>query len=251
MKRYITLTLILYLFSPIMIAQKDKIWIDFSVQNNIPLRAWNSNKNINNYIKTRTIGVAFRANFMVNHKWGLWGEMSFITSDRASDDMKRKEPYLFEYDSGKYYNSLIKYNEGSSNSLSTGFFRNYKYKNLKISPFFGLGIDMVTPQSLEYSAKEKGSNNRYSIFYTNSSYGTESDMEFFAYVTPGVTVAYLIPRTHFRFSLSVGFQQYLNNMSYTRIVRDYYTSENIEKNTYKGQLASSMNINVGIIGYVF
>ncbi|MDR2955724.1 MAG: hypothetical protein LBV43_11645 [Prevotella sp.] len=245
--------LIMMICSLSLAAQNEKFWIDIFIKDTYPLNKWSNDEYLENYLKTNTRNIAFRFSTLVSKKWGIWGELSLKTYSKSKRYLDEQKPYLSEYDPEKYYVSVEDSKGDRFTDFSVGGFYYYRYRNWAFSPIAGFGFESLRPQYVKYTAKEKDSNTKMLIYYNRNDepYLERPDEQLVPFAYMGGTASFIIPKSPLRISLGIGFRQYLKTLTVTREVRNYYNNAIIEKTNYKGQLASEICVEIGIIGWIF
>lgn len=246
------LVIILFMLGTVLAVQAQdnkRVWFDISLQQNIELNDWYDNKDLN-YLMPRiqTPNLKVKIGWDILPNWGVFGDVSFgMVSYKKGFD---KTNMLGEFDTGNYYISDMWHRDNSDDKvrglITLGSFYKFRYNKWDFIPYLGIGFDEACVPFASYTAKEKGSNNKYKVFYEwmGKQLYDESNIKKVALSLELVAAYKLRPNTHITFGINYRYSLY--KAKFKAVVSDYYDQSFVREIPVEGNNLQTLGISVGI-----
>lgn len=212
------------------------------------LNEWHDSK-YKNVLENPIANIDIRINYHLNNKIGFWTQTSIILKKKDQrlpnginvfDEINLDDYYIIDN-----MTSPSDYNREPTMGFGFGFSYTKKIGAWSLSPNLGIGVDIFNNENKQsYSIKEKGTNNAYKIEYYlyNDEYSDTVDLAKVIFQLKASRK--LWKRANIDFGIS--YNQYLERTNLAATMHNYYDSEFIKKNVYKGNFASTLGLSIGI-----
>lgn len=231
--------------------KKTRVSADVFVEQSMMLNDWFGDSKLNDGMMSKSIfEIGARLNIFFKSDWGIWGEAALGWAwDKSNSKACMNVFNEFDLDNHYYYDGWGSQPENFSGSMSLGISRRINLNSKwNIVPSLGVGMWFFEAPRVNYTLKEKDSNNVYDVDYQ---WATEvSDNRY----TNDAILCFLSAavRAETRLSdrcgifLSLKYKPYLTRMKFNAKATDAYDHSIVYDKTVKGNFMSSLGIAMGV-----
>lgn len=192
--------------------------------------------------------INMRLNWYVQNNWGLWLQYGLVFRKKG----KGFPAYLNlfnEINLNDYYvddESMLNNNGYNGNiglNAFLGVFYTKSIKKWNIMPHFGIGVDGVYIDRLDYSIKRKETNEAYNISY--SLFEDDSYDKILANMYFQIKASTKLWKTT-NLELGINYRQFLERSNITGTMMNFYDGSFVKQVNQKGNLVNTLGVSVGV-----